>query len=308
MKTEFFEFSGSNGTRLPALLWIPDTETKAILQIAHGMTEHIARYTSFAEEMTAQGIAVAGFDLRGHGKNAGDPHVASFGEGGWDASIEDMKCFYDLLADRFVGIPHFLMGFSLGSFLLREYLGCFFDDPAGAIIMGTGHQPPVVLSVLAAIVRGQWKKHGFDSTTDLVRKLSFGIYNRKFHPNQTEADWLCGDPSQLDEYLADPLVRKDISAGLFWELLNAMKRTGSSFAYDHWETHIPILLLSGKEDPVGDNGNGVKAICKRMKKAGLENVTMHLIPNARHDLLHEKASGASDQVTALIKAWILEEP
>lgn len=307
MKTESFYFTGHGEASLPAVLWIPETEIKVILQITHGMTEHMGRYASFAEKMTSQGIAVAGFDLRGHGKNPGDPHVASLGKGGWEASLEDMKCFYDLLNSRFPGIPHFLLGFSLGSFLLREYLGCYFDDPAGAIIMGTGYQPPAVLSVMAAIVKSQWKKHGFDCTTDLVRKLSFGTYNQKFQPNRTQADWLCGDSLQLDEYLADPLVRKDISAGLFWELLNSMKRTGSSFAYDHWETHIPVLLLSGEKDPVGGSGNGVKTMDKRMKKAGIENVTLCLLPEARHDLLHECASGAAEQAVARIQAWILEE-
>lgn len=306
MITESFDFTGYGETRLPAVLWVPETDIKAVLQITHGMTEHMGRYVSFAEQMTSHGIAVAGFDLRGHGKNPGDPQVASLGKGGWEASIGDMKCFYDLLDSRFPGIPHILLGFSLGSFLLREYLGCYFDDPAGAIIMGTGYQPPALLSVMAAIVKSQWKKQGFDGTTDLVRKLSFGTYNQKFQPNRTQADWLCGDNLQLDEYLADPLVRKDISSGLFWDLLNSMKRTGSHFAYDHWETHIPILLLSGEQDPVGDNGNSIKTIYKRMKKTGIENVTMHLLPEARHDLLHEAASGAAAQAIALIKDWILE--
>ena len=306
MITELFDFTGYGETRLPAVQWVPETDIKAVLQITHGMTEHMGRYVSFAEQMTSRGIAVAGFDLRGHGKNPGDPQVASLGKGGWEASIGDMKCFYDLLDFRFPGIPHFLLGFSFGSFLLREYLGCYFDDPAGAIIMGTGYQPPALLSVMAAIVKSQWKKQGFDGTTDLVRKLSFGTYNQKFQPNRTQADWLCGDNLQLDEYLADPLVRKDISSGLFSDLLNSMKRTGSHFAYDHWETHIPILLLSGERDPVGDNGNSIQTIYKRMKKTGIENVTMHLLPEARHDLLHEAASGAAAQAIALIKDWILE--
>lgn len=307
MRTEFFDFTGFDETRLPAVLWVPEAEIKAILQITHGMTEHMGRYAPFAEEMTSLGIAVAGFDLRGHGKNPGDPHVASLGQRGWEASIGDMKCFYDLLDSRFPGIPHFLLGFSLGSFLLREYLGRHFDDPAGAIIMGTGYQLPAVLSVMAAIVRSQWKKQGFDGTTDLVRKLSFGTYNQKFQPNRTQADWLCGDNLQLDQYLADPLVRKDISSGLFWDLLNSMKRTGSHFAYDHWETHIPILLISGEQDPVGDNGNSVKTIFKRMKKTGIEDVTICLLPDARHDVLHEIASGAAAQAVGQILAWILEE-
>ena len=233
MKTETFEFAGYSGTNLPAYLWMPDSEVKAVLQVAHGMTEHMGRYEAFAQYLQPMGIAVAGFDLRGHGKNPGDPDVASFGEGGWAASIEDMRLLFELMKQRFPGVPRYMLGFSLGSFLLREYLTKYPEEGevAGAIIMGTGHEPGWLLSIMMGIVKGQIKKAGFDKTTDLVRQLSFGTYNQKFKPNRTTADWLCADQDELEKYLADPLVRKDISAGLFWELLGSMRRIGSAFEY-----------------------------------------------------------------------------
>ena len=144
---------------------------------------------------------------------------------------------------------------------------------------------------------------GFDRTTDLVRQLSFGTYNQKFNPNRTSADWLCADEAELNKYLADPLVRKDISAGLFWELLGSMKRSGSTFEYDGWDTGLPILLISGQDDSVGDGGKGVRAIYNRMKKTGMENVTLKLFPGARHDLLHEEKGGA-EEARKLIAEWI----
>lgn len=301
MKTETFEFIGQNGTNLPASLWLPEGEVKAVLQIAHGMTEHMGRYESFARFLCPMGIAVAGFDLRGHGKNAGDPEVASFGEGGWDASIEDMRLFYTLLQARFPGVRHYMLGFSLGSFLLREYLSKYPDEgrPDGAIIMGTGHQPGWLLSIMMGIVNGQIKKAGFHKTTDLVRQLSFGTYNQKFKPNRTAADWLCADEVELNRYLADPLVRRDISAGLFWELLGSMKRAGRNCDYGT----LPILLISGQDDPVGDGGKGVRAIYNRMLKTGMEHVTLKLFPGARHDLLHEDSS-AADGARKMIAEWI----
>ena len=304
MRTETFEFAGYNGINLPAYLWLPDGAVNAVLQITHGMTEHMGRYEAFAEFLCPKGIAVTGFDLRGHGKNPGDSEVASFGEGGWAASIEDMRLFYALLQARVPGVPHYMLGFSLGSFLLREYLTKYpaEGEIQGAIIMGTGHQPGWLLSIMMGIVKGQIKKAGFDKTTDLVRQLSFGTYNQKFKPNRTAADWLCSKETELDKYLADPLVRKDISAGLFWELLGSMKRTGSASEYDGWDTGLPILLLSGQDDPVGDAGKGVQAIYSRMKKTGMENVTIKLFPNARHDLLHEEATGAD----AIVR-WIQSE-
>lgn len=305
MKTEMFEFAGYNGTNLPACLWLPEGEVKAVLQITHGMTEHMGRYEAFAQYLCPFGIGVAGFDLRGHGKNPGDAEVASFGEGGWAASIEDMRLFYGLLQERFPGVPHYMLGFSLGSFLLREYLTKYPGEGEidGAIIMGTGHQPGWLLSIMMGIVKEQIKKAGFDKTTDLVRQLSFGTYNQKFKPNRTAADWLCADETELDKYLADPLVRKDISSGLFWELLGSMKRSGSTFAYDGWDTGLPILLISGQDDPVGDAGKGVQAIFNRMKKTGMENVTIKLFSGARHDLLHEEKNGA-EAARKYIAEWI----
>lgn len=301
MKTEIIEFAGCNGINLPAVIWQPEGEIKAVLQITHGMTEHIGRYERFAADLCGLGIAVVGFDLRGHGKNSGDPNVASCGEGGWEASIEDMRLFFELLEQRFLKVPYYMLGFSLGSFLLREYLNKYPNGISGAIIAGTGHQPGWLLSIMMGIVEGQIKKAGYDQTTDMVRQLSFGTYNQKFKSNRTTADWLCSDEVELDQYLADPLVRKDISAGLFYELLGSMKRTGKSCAYGN----MPILLISGQNDTVGDFGKSVQTIYNRMKKTGMENVTIRLLPNARHDIFHEETSDVAEKVRRCICDWIL---
>lgn len=305
MKTEIIEFAGYNGISLPAVIWQPEGEIKAVLQITHGMTEHMGRYERFATDLCGQGIAVAGFDLRGHGKNGGDSDVASCGEGGWEASIEDMHLFFELLEERFLEVPHYMLGFSLGSFLLREYLGKYPDDIAGAIIAGTGHQAVWLLSIMMGIVKGQIKKAGYDQTTDLVRKLSFGTYNQKFKPNRTTADWLCLDEAELDHYLADPLVRKDISAGLFYELLGSMKRTAKASIYTKWNKEIPILLLNGDDDPVGDFGKGMRRVYHQIKKVGILYVQWEGIRYSRHDLFHEEKSGAAERVRHCICDWIL---
>ena len=303
MKAEYFDFIGYNGVKLPAVIWSPAGEVKAVLQIAHGMTEHMGRYGALAEYLCPLGVAVAGFDLRGHGRKPGDADVASFGEGGWEASIQDMRIFFQMLEDRFPGARHDMLGFSLGSFLLREYLGRYPAGVDGAIIMGTGHQPGWLLSVMMCIVKTQIKAAGFDHTTDLVRQLSFGTYNQKFRPNRTAADWLCADEGALDDYLADPLVRRDISSGLFWELLGSMKRTGRAGACESWNRDLPVLLLYGGDDPVGDGGKGVRRVYERMQKAGIRDIEFQQFPGARHDLLHEEANGA-EAVRHCIADWL----
>lgn len=303
MKTDFFEF-GSEDKLLSAVLWLPEIEPKAVLQITHGMTEHIGRYEAFAKQLTENGIAVCGFDLRGHGKNGNDEEVASFGENGWQLSLNDMRNFFEEIKQRIPNVPYFMMGFSLGSFLLREYLSLYPDDVDGAIIIGTGYQPAWILSIMKAIVKGEWKKAGFDNTTTLVKKLSFETYNQKFQPNETDSDWLCADEDELFEYMRDPLCRKYISAGLFWQLLDSMKRTGKRKAASAWKKDMPVLLLSGENDPVGNNGKGVKAICQQLRKIGMTDVIAQLFPNARHDLLHEKKSGNADEAMKSLLGWM----
>lgn len=300
MKTETFMMNG-----LHAVIWQPEADVKAILQVAHGMTEHMGRYERFAADLCSHGIAVAGFDLRGHGKNPGNPEIASFGEGGWEATIEDMHLFFKELQNRFPGVPHYMIGFSLGSFLLREYLGKYPEDVSGAVIAGTGHQPGWLLSIMMAIVQGEFKKADFDGTTDLIKTLSFGTYNQNFKPNHTEADWLCSDAQELDQYLADPLVRKNISAGLFWELLGSMKRTGKAESYAVWNKEMPVLLLYGTEDPVGKSGKGVAHLQSILQKAGLQHLDCQQFPNARHDIFHEESNGTAESVRHCIADWLL---
>ena len=301
---ENFEFIGYNETALAAVLWRPEGPVKAVLQITHGMTEHMGRYEALAEYLLPLGIAVAGFDLRGHGKNPGDPRIASCGEGGWEASVEDMHLFFELLGQRLPGVPRYMLGFSLGSFLLREYLSKYPEKVAGAILMGTGHQPGWLLNVMIGIVNGQIRKSGFDGTTDLVRQLSFGAYNQKFKPNHTSADWLCANGQEVEKYLADPLVRQDISAGLFRELLGSMKRTGVPKTYETWSKQLPVLLLYGEDDPVGDMGAGVRRLYRQMQKSGIRNITFQMVPGARHDLLHEEGNGA-ETVRHGIADWLI---
>lgn len=145
---------------------------KALVQIVHGMTEHMGRYEKLAEILIRDGIAVAGFDLRGHGKTTKDMTCASFGENGWETTIKEIHQFHDLMKQRFGEVKHYLLGFSLGSFLVREYFSNYDNcDFAGTIIMGTGQQPALILSAIMLIVKGEIKKVGFDSTTDLVRKI-----------------------------------------------------------------------------------------------------------------------------------------
>ena len=306
MKAKEIRFTGANGVSLPGIIWYPMCSPTMVVQITHGMTEHIGRYEELADMLTAYGIAVAGFDLRGHGRNPGDNQCASFGENGWNYALHDMHLFYLELESKFPNIPHFMLGFSLGSFLLRDYLSLYRDKVDGAIIMGTGHQPGAVLSMLMPVVKREIKAYGFDSSTQKIKKLSFETYNQKFAPNMTSVDWLCSDTTQRIKYRGDPLCRKTISAGLFWQLLDSMKRTGKLSSYRKWNKQMPVLLLSGQDDPVGDFGKGVQRVRQSMSRAGMKHIQLYLVPGARHDLLHEEKSGGSDEAFDILTNWLFE--
>ena len=305
MRLEYSRFSGSHGADLPCLICSPETLPCMVLQITHGMTGHISRFIEVAKELTLYGIVVAGFDLRGHGENPSVYDTATFGTSGWDDSVRDMHYFRMMLEERFPGLPLYMMGFSLGSFLLREYLG-IYRNPNGVILIGTGTQSPLLLSILMKILEREIGKVGFNRSSPLVKKLSFETYNRKFKSPETDADWLCSDRKQLQAYLSDPLCRGAISAGLLYQLLESMKRCSTKASYRNWDKAMPILMISGKDDPVGNMGTGVTQVMRKMKQAGLKNVQLILYPHARHDVLHEESTRTASHATDLIYRWLFK--
>ena len=172
MQETEFQFAGAQGTELPARLWLPDGQPRLVLQISHGMTEHSGRYDTLAAALAEHGIACAAFDLRGHGRNPGSRTCADMGPDGWEQSLSDLQRFCERLRESFPGVPLGMLGFSLGSFLLRDALCRGMVAPAGVILAGTGTQPGAVLAVIQAIVRGQLRRAKPGGTTPLVQKLS----------------------------------------------------------------------------------------------------------------------------------------
>lgn len=305
---------------LEGKVWLPEKmQITHVIHVVHGMTEHIGRYKPFAEFFTTHGVAVAGFDLRGHGHSSGRPDCASFISGGnpdnndygWAESLNDLE--QEIFAgrkeiqDTAPNAKYILLGFSLGSFLVREYLG---KKPLagidGVILAGTGYQPPFITNVMQKIIQKEIYKAEPGGTTPAVRQMAFGPYNKKFEPNRTEMDWLCSDPDQLDEYLNDPWVRQDIAADLFYEMLGSMSRTNRRHYYRNVAdlAQMPVLILSGAQDPVGNMGKDVGILTKQFQKSGLRNVNGALIPNARHDIFHEFSSGAAENAQQKTLDWL----
>ena len=288
------------------IIYRPEGEIKYILQVIHGISEHIGRYEELAYELCQHGIAVAGFDLKGHGMHKNDDGIATMNQGGWYQAIDQVHQF-NLYLQGLYQIPTFIMGFSLGSFLLKEYASLYLNPSLrGIIIAGTGYQPKMLLNMMISVVQTQINSFGFDNNTALVDKLLFENYNHKFSNNKTPFDWLCSDENEIQKYINDELCVKKISTGLFYQLLCSMKTTGYRRIYDTYNKELPILLISGKEDVVGDFTKAIQRVYKDIVNEDFKDVEMYIIENSRHDMFHEHQSGASKKTANIIKDWILK--
>lgn len=304
IKNEFYYPSADGKTQIHAVEWKPETEIKGIIQIAHGVTEYILRYENFAEFFTQKGFVVAGNDHLGHGQSiAPNDKPMYFGpNGSWNFVVKDIDTCKQMAKKKYPNVPYIILGFSLGSFLVRTYLIDYAQEPLdGAIIMGTGYIPNFKIAIAKMMTNKEAKKVGEENTSPVIKSLTFETYNKLFKPNRTAFDWLCSNEEALDEYIKDPLRGEDYSAGLFREMLTGMQYTADLKNIQKMNKKIPIFLLSGDKDPVGEFGKGVIKTHKIFKKAGIEDVEIKLYPNLRHDILHEKCK---DTIYNDIYLWL----
>lgn len=289
--SEFTFLSSDGKTQLHGMLWEPEgVAVRAVLQICHGVAEHIARYDGFARALNEQGIAVAGHDHLGHGKSlpeGGTP--VYFGQGStWNTVVDDIYILHQRLKQRYPDAPLCIMGHSMGSFLTRTYLIRYPGTVKAAVLMGTGWQSAATLAGGLALA-GTLARRGAASTNAAVTALAFGAYNKTFKPNRTECDWLSADEENVDEYIADPLCGHDATVGLFREMLWGIRFNQRPTNLRKMDKTTPVLLISGEDDPVGGMGAGVRQTYQAFRHAGVTDCTLRLYHGLRHELLNEKA-------------------
>ena len=289
VKNEFTFLSADGKTRIHAVEWLPATPPRAVLQIAHGVSEYILRYEPFARYLTEQGIAVVGNDHLGHGGSVapGAPRVYFGPKGSWNWVVSDLYTLWEQINRRFPGIPCFLMGHSMGSFLARTYLIHYPGTVDGAILMGTGQMSPALIAGGQAVAAAEGRRIGESNPSPLVSKLSFEGYNKIFAPNRTPYDWLSVNTENVDAYMADPLCGENPSIGLFREMLGGMSFIAKQKNVQKMNLNTPILFISGAMDPVGDCGKGVERAYNSFLKAGMRDVSIKLYPELRHEILQE---------------------
>ena len=209
VKREFTFPSADGKTAIHAVEWLPEGTPRAVLQIAHGVSEYVLRYEDFARHLTERGFAVVGNDHLGHGLSvaSGAPRLYFGPKGSWNWVVEDMEQLRKLTHEKFPNLPYFLLGHSMGSFLTRTYLIRYPGTVDAAVIMGTGYMNAAATAASLAVINAECLRNGASKPSAVATQASFGIYNRRFAPNRTSMDWLSLNPDNVDAYLQDPLCR-----------------------------------------------------------------------------------------------------
>lgn len=285
--------------------FLPDGgEPTAVVHVVHGLAEHAARYRRLAEVLVAEGWAVYAHDQRGHGRTAGsDDALGHFAdEDGWAKLVGDLQDFVRHERDEHPGRPIAILGHSMGSLVLQDYLSRYQGDGlAAAALSGTSGPPPPIASLGRGVARLERLRQGPRGRSALLDKLSFGSYNRAFAPARTEYDWLSRDPAEVDAYVADPWCGFRSSNQAWIDLLDALPTLTRADRLARIPKNLPIYIFSGEKDPVGLNGEGVRALADRYRKAGLSDVTVKLYPEARHEVLNETNR---DEVMRDLVEWL----
>lgn len=303
---ESFYFTSSTGNKVYAQKWINKdiTEYKGIIQLVHGMQEHIGRYDEFANLLSECGYIVVGHDHLGHGNTV--KKEDDFGyfadKDGWDRLVEDIHILQNQIQKQYPNLPYVIMGHSMGSLLVRTYVTKYKDNLSGMIISGTSGQKGGLLILGKMLTKLIMLFKGKRYKSKVLEYLVTGSFNKKFKPNRTNADWTTRDEGVVDKYQKDPKCGKNFTAIAYYDLLNGTYYLSKQKNINK-TLKIPVLIFSGDKDPVGENAKGVIRVYNMLKKAGLDKVKIRLFKDGRHEMLNEINK---EEVYYLILDWLKE--
>jgi alpha-beta hydrolase superfamily lysophospholipase len=276
-----FTFPAADGTQIAAYRWDPAGDAAAAVQITHGMGEHARRYEHVAAALTDAGYVVYAQDQRGHGasivSSAGD-----LGPGGWPGLVDDIGRLSAVIRAEHPGLPLVLLGHSMGSFAVQQYLLDHSADVDGVILTGTA-----VIDLL-------------EPALDLEQPLDLTLFNAAFQPARTDYDWLSRDESVVDAYVADPLCGFGIDTSSAKDMFVGARRLADPAQLTALRPALPVYVAVGEQDPVNGGLTLLQPLADRLKDAGLTDVTVVIYPGARHEILNE--TNSAEVIGALI-AW-----
>lgn len=280
----------SDGHLIHVVKYLPEQNPIGHVHILHGMAEHIDRYEEFANFLVNKGYFVSGHDHRGHGrtvaKNGQQGYFAD--ANGFELVTEDVREVLLKVREDLVEIPLILFGHSMGSFVARRYMQKYSDSLSKVIICGTTFNPGVMGDFGSIIGKMASKFKSPKNESKILNNLSFGGFNNKIKDAQTPFDWLSTDNVEVKKYIDDPMCGFIPTNQFFIDLFGGLKTIHKNKEDVHIRKDLPVLLISGAEDPVGKDGKDIFKVAKGLSNAGMKNITVQLVENARHEILLEK--------------------
>jgi alpha-beta hydrolase superfamily lysophospholipase len=289
MRSDTFSLTGRDGASIHVHRWLPDqgSEVRGIVQIAHGMAEHGARYARFADALTKHGYAVYADDHRGHGKTASEADLGHFGDThGWELVTSDLLALGKRARSEHPGKKLIFFGHSMGSFFGQAILQKHAREYDGMIFSGTNAPGSVLERAGSGVARIERLRAGVRGKSSLLTFLSFGSFNDAFKPARTDFDWLSRDPAEVDKYIADPRCGFHCTTELWVQLLEGLRSIATS-GFGAVPKDFPVHLFAGDRDPVGRASKGVVELHQRLQSVGLTRSTIRLYPEGRHEMLNE---------------------
>ncbi|MBO3446228.1 alpha/beta hydrolase [Clostridium sp. CCUG 7971] len=304
MKLTNFTFKGKEELDINVYKWEDEEITpKAVVQIAHGMSETADRYEYFAERLTKNGYTVYINDHRGHGKTA--KHIDNVGylaeKDGFKYLVEDMNILTNIIKNENKDLPIYLFGHSMGSFASQRYIMEYGRNLDGLILSGSNGKHGFILNLADIVISNEIKRYGRKYRSKKLDNLIFGGNNRKFKPSRTEFDWLSRDNDEVDKYINNPFCGVLFTAGFFYDFIQGLKEIERKENLKKVPTDLPIYIMSGDKDPIGKNGKGVLRLKDRYIDLGVKDVSCKLYAGGRHEMLNEINK---DEVIENILAWI----
>ena len=261
-------------------------QIKGVVQISHGMAEYSNRYAGFALELCKNGYAVFVSDHIGHGSSVTDKDMLGFfGDNGEETFVEDLKTLTDIIKSEYNDLPVYLLGHGMGSLIARKYTNKYGYLLDGVIYTGTSGENPA-LGVGIQLANTLIKQNGPYYRSELLDTIAFGTYNRKTE-KRTEYDWVSRDTKEVDKFISDDLCGYTYTVSGMKALFMTLKAVSTKRWYNSVPLSMPILLMSGSMDPIGDYSKGVEEVYKTLKKTGHKYVTLKLYEGARHEILNE---------------------
>lgn len=296
----------TDGHQVFVRTFYPAKSIRSHIHILHGMAEHSARYESFAKQLCEEGYVVSMHDHRGHGFTAQKNGQLGFfcAENGFERVVQDVFEVLETLKLELNIARPILLGHSMGSFIARRFAQKYSYFLEKLILSGTA-SPTTAEKAGHFFAKQLVRIQGATSPSPLMNNLSFGSFNRFIDRPKTKFDWLTTDVAEVQKYIDDPLCGFIATNQFYVDLTEGMAFLDCPFENSRIRHDLPILLISGTEDPVGDkNGKGVVKAGQQLVTAGVENVLVYLFEGMRHEILNERKK---DQVIEIIVRWLKNE-